>query len=134
METERVERGMVGTVRAEEVDIRGSGVGAATAGRDLFLSNGAAGALAAGGNLSITNGGGGPMFVRGNLSIRNGGAQTMVAAGRATLGERSFVAFVLSPKVTVEPGARVLCSTPQALAFGATVGAAILAAARLFRR
>ena len=74
------------------------------------------------------------MVVGGNLSIRNGGAQTIVAAGGATLGEQSFVALVLSPKVTIEPGARVLCSTPQALAFGAMVGGAILAAARLLRR
>jgi hypothetical protein len=134
MDTARLERGLVGVVRAEEIDVRGSGVGAAAAERDLFLSNGGAGVLAAGGNLSVTNGGGGPMLVGGNVSIMNGGAQTVLAAGGATLGERSFVAFVLSPKVTVEPGARVLCSTPQALAFGAVVGAAILGAARLFRR
>ncbi len=106
METARVERGLVGAVRAEEVDIRESGVGAAAAERDMYVSNAGAGALAAGGNLSITNGGGGPMLVRGNLSIVNGGAQTIMAAGGATLGERSFVAFVLSPKVTMEPGAR----------------------------
>ena len=68
------------------------------------------------------------MAIGGNVSITNGGAQTILAAGGATLGERSFVAFVLSPKVTVEPGAKVLCSTPQALAFGAVVGAAILTA------
>ncbi len=134
MDTARLERGLVGVVRAEEIDVRDSGVGAAAAERDLYLSNGGAGVLAAGGNLSVTNGGGGPMLVGGNVSIMNGGAQTVLAAGGATLGERSFVAFVLSPKVTVEPGARVFCSTPQALAFGAVVGAAILGAARLFRR
>jgi len=130
----QIERGLVGAARGEEVDIRDSAVGAAAASRDLFLTNGGAGALAAAGNLTITNGGGGPMAVGGNVSITNGGAQTILAAGGATLGERSFVAFVLSPKVTVEPGARVLCSTPQALAFGAVVSAAILAAARLVRR
>jgi hypothetical protein len=43
------------------------------------------------------------------------------------------VGFVLSPKVTVEPGARVLCSTRQALAFGAVVSAAILAAVGIVR-
>jgi hypothetical protein len=139
METTRwsvgqVERRLVGAVRGEEVDIRDSVVGAAASSRDLLLTNGGAGALAAKGNLTITNGGGGPMAVGGNVSITNGGAQTIVAAGSATLGERSFVAFVLSPKVTVESGARVLCSTPQALAFGAVVSAAILAAAQLVRR
>lgn len=134
MESTQVERRLVGAVRGEEVDIRDSMVGAAASAQDLFLTNGGAGALAAKGNLTITNGGGGPMAVGGDVSITNGGAQTIVAAGGATLGERSFVAFVIAPKVTVESGARVLCSTPQALAFGAVTSAAILAAARLLRR
>ena len=120
----QIERGLVGAAQGEEVDIRNSAVGAAAASR----------ALAAAGNLTITNGGGGPMAIGGNVSITNGGAQTILAAGGATLGERSFVAFVLSPKVTMEPGARVLCSTRQALAFGAVVSAAILAVAGIVRR
>ncbi|MDH5224793.1 MAG: hypothetical protein OEW66_10875 [Actinomycetota bacterium] len=133
MDTTQIERRIVGAVRGEEVDIRDSGVGAASSSGDLFLTNAGAGALASRGNLTITNGGGGPMAIGGDVSITNGGAQTIVAAGGATLGERSFVAFVLSPKVTVEPGARVLCSTRQALAFGAVVSAAMLAAARMMR-
>lgn len=127
----RVERGLVGAVQGEDVDIRGSGVGAAAAKRDLFLTNGGAGALAAAGNLTITNGGGGPMAVAGDVSITNGGAQTIVAGRSAALGERSFVAFVLAPKVIVEPGAKVLVSTRQALAFGAVVAAGAVTAARL---
>lgn len=133
MDSMRVERRVVGALRGEDVDVRTSGVGAAVATRDLFLMNGGAGALAAAGNLTITNGGGGPMMVGGDVSIVNGGAQTIVAARGATLGPKSFVGFVLSPKVTVEPGARVLCSTRQALAFGAVVSAAILAAAGIVR-
>ena len=104
MESTQVERGLVGTVTGDEVDIRESGVGAAASSRDLFLTNGGAGLLAAAGNLTITNGGGGPMAIGGNVSITNGGAQTILAGGEATLGERSFVAFVFSPRVTVEPG------------------------------
>ena len=134
MDTNEIERGLVGAVRGDEVHIRESGVGAAASSRDLFLTNGGAGALAAAGNLTITNGGGGPMAVGGNVSITNGGAQTILAGGGATLGERSFVAFVLSPRVTVEPGATVLCSTRQALAFGAVVSAAILTATQLLRK
>ena len=134
METTHVERRLVGAVQGEEVDIRDSAVGAAAASGDLFLTNGGAGALAAAGNLTITNGGGGPMAVGGDVSITNGGAQTILAGGGATLGGRSFVAFVLSPKVTMEPGAKVLMSTRQALAFGGVVSVAILVAARLLRR
>ena len=131
METTQIERGFVGAVRGEEVDIRDSvrrrrgGVG-----RSVPHQRRRGSARREAGNLTITNGGGGPMAVGGDVSITNGGAQTILAAGGATLGERSFVAFVLSPSVTVEPGARVLCSTPQALAFGAVVSAAILAVGR----
>lgn len=133
MESLRVEGKIVGALRGEDIDVRNGGVGAAAASRDLFITNGGAGALAAAGNLTITNGGGGPMAVGGDVSITNGGAQTIVAARSATLGPRSFVGFVLSPRVTVEPGARVLFSTRQALAFGAVVSAAILAAASIVR-
>jgi len=134
METDQVARRLVGAVRGEEVHISDSGVGGAASSGDLFLTNGGAGVLAAAGNLTITNGGGGPMAVAGDVSITNGGAQTILAAGSARLGEKSFVAFVLSPKVTIEPGARVLCSTPQALAFGTLTSVAILVAAGLIRR
>lgn len=133
MESTLVQRRVVGAVRGEEVDIRDGVVGAAASSNDLFLTNGGAGALAAKGNMTITNGGGGPMLIGGDVAITNGGAQTIVAAGGATLGERSFVAFVLSPSVTVEQGGRVLCSTPQALAFGGVVSAAILAVGALVR-
>lgn len=133
MESTVVQRRVVGAVRGEEVDVRTSVVGAAASSNDLFLTDGGAGALAAKGNLTITNGGGGPMLIGGDVSITNGGAQTIVAAGGARLGERSFVAFVLSPSVTVEPGGKVLCSTPQALAFGAVVSLAALTVAALLR-
>ena len=102
-----VERGLVGAV----------------AGQQVSIVNGGAGAVAARHDVSITNGGSGPIAAAGSVSIVNGGAQTIATLGGATLGERSFVAFVLSPKVTVEAGAKVLMSTPQALVAGAAAGA-----------
>jgi hypothetical protein len=134
MEREQGRRGIVGAVRGDRVDIRGGAVGAAASSGDLALTNGGAGAIAARRNLTITNGGGGPMIAGGDVSITNGGAQTILAAGGARLGARSFVGFVLSPRVTIEPGARVLCSTPQALAFGVTASVGALAMAWLLRR
>ena len=94
-----VERSLVGAVAGEQVLVRQ--------------------------DVSITNGGSGPIAAAGSVSIVNGGAQTIATLGGATLGERSFVAFVLAPKVTIERGATVLMSTPQALAAGAAVGVAI---------
>ena len=104
-----VERSLVGAVAGERIMVREALVGAIAAKQDV----------------SITNGGSGPIAAAGNVSIVNGGAKTIATLGGATLGERSFVAFVLAPKVTIERGATVLMSTPQALAAGAAVGVAV---------
>ncbi|HEY6565993.1 MAG TPA: hypothetical protein VI341_00625 [Actinomycetota bacterium] len=113
-----VQQGIVGAVSAGSVEVRNAGIGA-VAGHDVSITNGGTGAVAAAGDVHITNGGSGPIGALGSISITNGGAQTIATLGGATLGERSFVAFVLAPKVTIESGARVLMNTPQALAAGA---------------
>jgi hypothetical protein len=46
----------------------------------------------------------------------------VIAAGGATLGRQSFVGMVLSPRIEVHDGAKVLMTVPQAAAFGAAVG------------
>ena len=117
-----IERGLVGAVAGDQVVMRNAGAGAIAAKGNVTLTNGGAGAIAARGDVTITNGGGGPMAAVGGISITNGGAQTIATLGGATLGERSFVALVLSPKVAMAEGATVLMSTPQALAFGAVAG------------
>ena len=124
-----VERGLVGAVAGQQIEVRDAIVGA-VAGQQVSIVNGGAGAIAARHDVSITNGGSGPIAAAGSVSIVNGGAQTIATLGGATLGERSFVAFVLSPKVTVEAGAKVLMSTPQALAAGAAAGAVLAMLAR----
>jgi hypothetical protein len=48
-----------------------------------------------------------------------------VLAGEAHLGTGSFVGAVVSPNVTLEEGARVMMTTPQAAAFGAAFGAIV---------
>ena len=116
--------GPVGAVSGGTVNVRNAAVGAIAA-RDVALTNGGAGAIAAAGDVHITNGGSGPMAVAGDVSIMNGGAQTIAALGGATLQERSFVAFVLAPKVTIEDGARVLM-TPRAAAGAAIAIAGLL--------
>jgi hypothetical protein len=120
-----VERSLVGAVAGEQIQVREALVGAIAAKQDVSITNGGVGAIAARQDVSITNGGSGPIAAVGNVSIVNGGAKTIATLGGATLGERSFVAFVLAPKVTIEAGAKVLMSTPQALAAGAAVGVVI---------
>jgi hypothetical protein len=129
-----VERRLVGAIRGQEVHLRDAGAGAIAAGGDVTITNGGCGPVALGGNLSITNGGCGPVFAGGNASIERGGSQTMIAGGEARIGEHARVGIVLSPQVTVEEGGSVLLSTPQALAFGAAVGASLAVVLRLLRR
>src|SRR4249919_223630 len=105
----QVEKGLVGAVR----------------GRDVTVRNAAAGAAVASGDLIVTNGGMGAAAIAGNLAITNGGSGWIAAGGGATLGEHSFVGAVLSPKVVVEDGGKVLLDLPKALAFGAAMGVAI---------
>ena len=90
------------------------------AGGSLSILQGGCGPVIANGPVTIRQGGCGPLIANGDVSIEQGGSQSVIAAGGATLGDRSFVGLVLSPKVTVEDGAKILMNTPQALAFGAT--------------
>jgi ABC-type branched-subunit amino acid transport system permease subunit len=48
-----------------------------------------------------------------------------VIAGEAHVGRGAFVGAVVGARVTVEDGARVLMTTPQAAALGAAFGAVI---------
>jgi hypothetical protein len=130
----RVERSLVGVMRARDVHLHQAAAGPIAAGGSLSILQGGCGPVIANGPVTIRQGGCGPLIANGDVSIEQGGCQSVIAAGGATLGERSFVGLVLSPKVTVEDGARVMFNTPQALAFGATLGVAIGVLVRLFRR
>ena len=134
MQDVQVEKGFVGAVRARDVTVRNAAAGAVAASGDVIVTNGGMGAAAVAGNLAITNGGSGPIAAGGNISIVNGGCQWIAAGGGATLGERSFVGAVLSPKVVVEDGGKILLDLPRALAFGAALGVAIGLIARGTRR
>jgi hypothetical protein len=85
------------------------------------------------GDVSIQQGGCGPVLARGRVTFSQGGTQSVIA-GEAVVGSGAFVGALLSPKVTVEDGARVLMSTPQAVAFGAAFGALVAFVALRRRR
>jgi hypothetical protein len=118
-----VERGFAGLVRGQHVRIHQAAAGPVLAGGDVELQYAGCGPMAVGGNVSIMNGGCGPVLAAGDVSIERGGAQSMVSLGKATLGPGSFVGAVLSPSATIEDGAKVLMTLPQAVAFGAAAGA-----------
>jgi hypothetical protein len=129
-----VERSLVGFVRARDVHLHQAVAGPIAAGGNLSILQGGCGPVIANGAVTIRQGGCGPTIANGDVSIEQGGTQSIVAAGGATIGDHAYVGLVLSPKVTVEEGGRVLMSTPQALAFGAAVGLVFALISRVTRR
>jgi len=125
---------LIGAVKARDVRLAQSGAGPVVAGGNVSIHQGGCGPVMAAGDVSIHQGGCGPMIVGGSVSIEQGGAQSVIARGAVTLRDRSGVGFVLSPRVTVEEGGRVLMSTPQAAAFGAVLGLVIALFARRRKR
>lgn len=117
------ERGVKGTFSAQEdLNMDRSGALLVKAGRDLAISNSAALAIVAGGDVGCTNGIAQAMVVGGNFNLTNGGAEVMVVGGNATL-KKSFILAVIAKQVSLEEGSRVLLNMPQAIAFGAAMGA-----------
>ena len=129
-----VERSLIGFVRARDVHLHQAAAGPVAAGGNLSILQGGCGPVIANGSVTIRQGGCGPLIANGDVSIEQGGTQSVIAAGGATLGDHAYVGLVLSPKVTVEDGGRVLMSTPQALAFGAAAGLVFALLSRLVRR
>lgn len=124
---------VAGLVRGSDVALKGSAAAAVVAG-DVSLDQAGCGAVLANGGVSIRYGGCGPLLANGDVSMEYGGTQAIVALREATLGRGSFVGFVVSPKVRVEPGGRVLFGTRQALVFGAAAGLVLAVLSRRFRR
>lgn len=111
-------QGFALAVRAEGVDLREA----------------AAGFVTAGGDVSIRQGGCGPVAAGGDVKIREGGCGPILAAGGVTVGADGFAVAAIGPTVTVQDGARVMMTTPQAAAFGAALGVVAAVAARLLRK
>jgi hypothetical protein len=119
-----LQRSLVGALSAHNVRIEQAVAGPMMTTGDVTIERGGCGPVMCSGDVSITNGGCGPVLARGSVSITNGGTQSVVA-GEARIGSGGIVGAVLSPKVTIEEGARVVLSTPQAAAFGVAFGAVV---------
>lgn len=126
-----VQRSLIGAVSAHNVNLEQAAAGPMMTTGDVTIHQGGCGPVMCSGDVSIQQGGCGPVIARGNVSIEQGGTQSVIA-GEARIGSRAFAGLVLSPKVTIEDGARVLMSSSQAAAFGAAVGAML--GLFLFRR
>ena len=129
-----VRKAFVGLVRARDVRLEEAAAGFVAADGDLSILNGGCGPVIANGGVTIRNGGCGPMIANGDVSIEHGGTQSILAAGSARVGQGAIVGVVMSPKVTVEDGGKVLMGTSEAALFGAAAGVVGALLFRLIRR
>jgi hypothetical protein len=129
-----LERALVGMVSGRDVHLTMAGAGPVIASGQVAINQGGCGPLMTGGDVTIHQGGSGPIIAKGDVSIEQGGCQSVIAAGGATLGRQSFVGMVLSPRIEVHDGAKVLMTVPQAAAFGAAVGVVFALLSRARRR
>jgi hypothetical protein len=127
-------RSIVGIVKARELHLTRSGAGFVATDGGVSISNGGCGPVLANGDVTIHNGGCGPLMASGDVSIENGGTQAILAAGGARIGRHAFVGIVVSPKVTIEDGGRVLLDSPMAIAIGAGIWLGVALLSRLMRR
>ncbi len=148
----RVERGLVGLVRADEATVKKAAAGLVLAGGATTVNQGGAALLATKGDLDVTAGGatimlagrdvhinaGGAQWVlaRGDVSVTNGGGQLMAAAGdlsvrnggavlvagRQVHVERGYVGVLASTSTTLGDGARVLFTPKLAAIAGGAAG------------
>jgi hypothetical protein len=120
----RLDRALVGAVRAGEVHLERSAAGPVLSRGSVTMEYAGCGPLFATGDVSISRGGCGPLLTTGDVSIERGGTQSILAAGDVTLGTGAFAGVVLGRRIELREGSRVLMSRSQAAAFGVAVGAA----------
>jgi hypothetical protein len=129
-----VKTSVVGILKARDVQLVGAGAGFVGARGGLSIESGGCGAVVTNGAVTIRYGGCGPVIANGDVAIETGGAQAILASGGATIGRNAFAGIVVSPRVTVEAGGRVLTSSPLAVVLGVCAGLAIAVLPRLMRR
>ena len=129
-----VTKSIAGMVKARDVHLTGSGAGVVAADGDVSILKGGCGPVVANGGVTMRYGGCGPLIAGGDVSIENGGTQAILAAGGVTIGRKAFAGIVVSPRLTVEEGGRVLMSGPLALVVAAGAGIAVALLSRAVRR
>src|ERR1051325_9138663 len=104
----QVSKSVVGLLKARDVHLTESQAGFALVGGNFSILNGGCGPVMANGGLTIRNGGCGPVMANGDVSITNGGAGAVVAGGGARVGPHGTVGLVVSPRITMEEGSKVI--------------------------
>ena len=94
----------------------------AQAGNDMQVSESVAGILAAGGDMQFTNSFGNALVAGGDIELTDSGSGVLVA-GKSGIVNHGTVGMIISQQTILGEGSQVLLDTPQAIAFGAAIGA-----------
>ena len=94
----------------------------AQAGNDMRVSESVAGVLAAGEDMQVTNSFGNALVAGGDIEMTEGNSGVLVA-GKSGIVNHGMVGMIISQQTILGEGSRVLLDTPQAIAFGAALGA-----------
>jgi hypothetical protein len=111
------------TAETEVVYLSRSVALAARSGNEMWISRSAANAMVAGKDMQISNSGGSALVAGGNIEVSGGGGGVLVA-GKSAIINHGVVGMIFSQETVLGEGSRVLLDRPQAIAFGAALGAA----------
>jgi uncharacterized protein (DUF2345 family) len=110
-----------GPVKAgDNLNVRAGGGMILAAKNDMTISQGGGTVLHAGRDMRISQGGGTVLVAGEDITLSQGGGAVLIAR-QAEIG-KGWIGLLLSGKVTLSEGARVLIATPQAVLLGATLG------------
>ena len=132
----------------QDVHMTQAGAGVAAAGADMDLAYGGALIIAVGNDLQVVNGGALQITTGRDVNLKNGGVLQITAgaegrlensaalsgAGPRIITRDSLLGVVVSPRVELGEGSRVLIGTRQAIAMGAAFGAVFGLLSWLLRR
>jgi hypothetical protein len=120
-------------VASEVVHMSGSLALSAQAGKEMQVSGSAVGALVAGEDMQVTNSLGNMLVAGRDIAMADSVGGVLVAGNSGTVNQ-GVVGVIISQQTVLGEGSRVLLDTPQAIAFGAALGAMLGLVSWLLRR
>lgn len=103
------------------------------AGLNLDLNQGGAAVLVAGQDMTIRESGGQVLVAGRDVELTNGGSGVLVV-GRDMVVHQGVLGIAIARQVTLDEGSKVLMTQPQAIAFGAALGAVFAVVSWLLKR
>lgn len=128
----QLRNGLIGAVHTADALLTTSLAGVISASGNIALSQGFAGALLAGRDATLTGSGGMIIAAGRDLALQDGGGGVLLAQ-TAHVADAT-IPLVIARDLNASGNARILLSTPQAIALGIACGAALAVIGAVIRR